>query len=319
MWKYITKEQCNQFLLSLNLINGDDSLDIIKKIYSISNNIQNNYKIFKIKKRKSGYRTIYEPSYNLKKIQTNILKNILEHKKISKSAKAYYKNAKLIDNAKEHLNKKIILKLDIEDFFQNINFFSVYKSCFGLEYFPLSIGILLTNLCTYNGFVPQGSPTASYISNLILREFDDEINNFCESKNISFTRYSDDMTFSGDFEIHMVIKKVRQELKKIGFNLNNAKIKVISKKNRQVVTGIVVNEKLQTTIDYRNKIRQEIYYINKFGLDSHLSSINYKLDKEIYLNKLLGKINYVLQINPNDEKFNNYKKTVMNLIRKRYI
>ena len=67
MWKYITKEQTEEFLLSLNLI--DSKLidkEKIKMLYSISNNIENNYKIFKIKKRNGKYRTIYEPSYTLK-------------------------------------------------------------------------------------------------------------------------------------------------------------------------------------------------------------------------------------------------------------
>ena len=85
MWKYINKELCIEFLLSLNLIDENISdKDKIKKLYSISNNTKNNYKIFKILKKDGSYRTIYEPSYLLKKIQNNILINILNNKSISK-------------------------------------------------------------------------------------------------------------------------------------------------------------------------------------------------------------------------------------------
>ncbi|MBQ9853665.1 MAG: hypothetical protein IJO57_01370, partial [Bacilli bacterium] len=67
MWKYMDKKKCNEFLLSLNLIDDKNLTDIEKlnKIYSISNNINNNYKIHKIKKRNGKIRIIYEPNYVL--------------------------------------------------------------------------------------------------------------------------------------------------------------------------------------------------------------------------------------------------------------
>ena len=83
MWKYIDKSKTNEFLLSLDLI--DNKLidkDKIKKLYSISNNIEDNYKVFKIKKRNGKYRTIYEPTYNLKYLQKQIIikyLNMLKH------------------------------------------------------------------------------------------------------------------------------------------------------------------------------------------------------------------------------------------------
>lgn len=82
MWKYIDKEKSKEFLLSLGLLNDNISdKDKIIKLYSISNNVEKNYKIFKIKKRNGKYRTIYEPNYTLKEIQKNILNNILNNKK----------------------------------------------------------------------------------------------------------------------------------------------------------------------------------------------------------------------------------------------
>ncbi len=237
MWKYIGIKECNQFLLSLNLIDCKDKKKYIKTIYSISNNIEKNYKIYKIKKRNGKYRTIYEPNKTLKQIQKRILVNILNNKKISNYAKAYHKGIGLKDNAIPHVNKKMILKLDIKDFFENISFLDVYNSYFSIEYFPKSVGMLLTYLCTYDDHLTQGSPTSAYISNLVMKEFDEELGLWCESKNISYTRYSDDMTFSGAFSPSEVIVKVRKMLYKLGLELNDSKIHVVYKSSYQNVTG----------------------------------------------------------------------------------
>lgn len=307
MWKYIGVKECNDFLLSLNLFNCNNKEKYIRILYSISNDIKNNYRIYKIKKRNGKYRTIYEPNSLLKHIQKQILINILENKAISKYAKAYHKGINLKDNVLPHVNKEIILKLDIKNFFDNISFIDIYNSCFSIEYFPKSVGMLLTSLCTYDGHLIQGTPTSAYISNLVMREFDECLGSWCELQNISYTRYSDDMTFSGNFNPSEVIIKVRKMLYKLGLELNASKICVINKSKSQRVTGVVVNEKVQVNAKYRNKIRQEIYYINKFGLESHLLNNNIKINPQRYLNILYGKILYVLQINENDEEFKKYK------------
>ena len=314
MWKYIGTRECNEFLLSLNLINCKDKKKYIKILYSISNNIENNYKIYKIKKRNGKYRTIYEPNDILKHIQRQILSNILNNKSISKYAKAYHNGISLLDNALPHVNKKIILKLDIKDFFDNISFVNIYNSCFPIEYFPKSVGMLLTHLCTYNNHLIQGAPTSSYISNLVMKNFDEEIGEWCELKSISYTRYSDDMTFSGDFNPSEIIKLVRKLLLKVGLELNVEKIHVVSNSQSQSVTGIVVNVKTQTSRKYRDKLRQEIYYINKYGIDSHLQRIGIK-DSKKYLNSLYGKVLYILQINENDKEFLKYKDILNKLIK----
>ena len=315
MWKYIGTKECNEFLLSLNLINCKDEKKYIKTIYSISNNIEKNYKIYKIKKRNGKYRTIYEPNLILKQIQKQILNNILNNKSISKYAKAYHKGIQLKDNAIPHINKEMILKLELKDFFENISFLDIYNSCFPIEYFPKSVGMILTYLCTYDNHLTQGSPTSAYISNLVMKEFDEELGNWCNLRNISYTRYSDDMTFSGAFNPSELITKVRKMLYKLGLELNNDKIHIVYKSSSQNVTGIVVNEKMQVNVKYRNKIRQEIYYIKKFGLSSHLKKCDINIDSKRYLNILYGRVLYVLQINENDKEFIKYRQFIENLKR----
>ena len=312
MWKYIGKNEYKEFLLSLNLFKCEEKDKYLKTLYSISNNVENNYDVYKIKKRNGKFRTIHNPNKLLKTIQKNILSNILNNKKISKYARAYHRKISLKDNAKEHVNKKIVLKLDIKDFFESISFLDIYNSAFPIEYFPKPVGILLTYLCTYYDYLPQGAPTSAYISNLVMKDFDEKIGYFCDSNNISYTRYSDDMTFSGDFNPGIIISRVRKMLRKLNLELNDNKTCIITNSQKQSVTGIVVNEKMQVSVEYRKKIRQEIYYIKKYGITSHLEFRNIKMEKVEYIKKLYGKILYVLQINNEDKEFLKYKKFIEN-------
>ncbi len=313
MWKYIDKNQCNEFLLSLSLIDEKDKNKYLNKLYAISNNIENNYKIHKVKKRNGKIRTIYEPNATLKHIQRQILENILNNKEISNYATAYKSNLSIKDNAKKHQHQKQILKLDIKDFFQNITFLNIYNTCFPIYYFPKSIGYLLTYLTTYNNYLPQGSITAPYISNLVMKDFDIELGTFCDSKKINYTRYSDDMTFSGDFNPSEIINKVSKMLKSLGLELNYKKIHFIKNNKRQEVTGLVVNEKVRVKREYKKEIRKEMYYIKKYGLLNHLKKIGKSKDEKEYLNNLEGRILFVLNIEENNKEFLNYKNTIKKL------
>ena len=90
--------------------------------------------------------------------------------------------------------------------------------------------MLLTHLCIYNNHLSQGSPTSAYISNLVMKEFDEYIGDYCENNNISYTRYSDDLTFSGNFNPSTVIKIVRKALLKLNLEINENKTCIIKKR-----------------------------------------------------------------------------------------
>lgn len=301
----------NSILLSLHLINDNiPNSKKLKTLYTISNRVESNYKVFKIKKHNGKQRKICEPNYTLKLIQRNILNNILYKIPVSSYAKAYIKGINLSNNAIPHINKKIILKLDIKDFFNNISFMDVYNNCF--NNYPKNVGMLLTYLCTYYESLPQGAPTSAYISNIVMKNFDEEIGEYCTNLNIDYTRYSDDMTFSGDFNPSTIIKMVRKMLYKLGLEINNDKIHVINNSQKQYITGIVVNKKLNTDINYRKKIRQEIYYIKKYGIKLHLEFIGYTNSIQSYIMSLKGRINYVLDINK-DNEFIKYRDYINNL------
>ena len=102
-------------------------------------------------------------------------------------------------------------------------------------------------------------------------------------------------------------------LYRLGLRLNNKKTIVLTNSKQETVTGLVVNNKVQVNSKYRNKIRQEVYYIKKFGLKSHVERLNIS-DSDKYLNNLYGRINYVNSINKTSE-FTNYKDYIAKLIK----
>ena len=203
------------FLLSLYSFNKKlTDNQKIKKLYIMSNNITKYYNSFKIKKRNGKNRNILSPYTDLKKIQNNILNNLLYDKRVSTFAKAYVKNTSLVDNVSVHKGYKYILKLDIKNFFESIDYVNVYNV---FKEYGFSSGIcgLLAHLVTYDDYLPQGAPTSPYLSNLVLRDFDLKVGKWCKSNKINYTRYSDDMTFSGNFKPSEVVKMVRKMLYKI--------------------------------------------------------------------------------------------------------
>ena len=277
-----------------------------KTLYGLSNSLEKHYHTVYLPKSDGSKRKLSVPDLILKPVQKSIADNILIQYPISKYAKAYKPGSSIQKNARPHVGKKKILKLDIEGFFDHILYSRVKDTVFYEEKYSESIRILLTMLCYYNDSLPQGAPTSPAITNIIMYDFDETVGAFCNEKNIAYTRYCDDMTFSGCFDEREIISFVKGELRKLGLFLKNRKTAVISASKRQVVTGIVVNEKMNATKDYKKTIRQEIYYIKKFGLDEHLKRLGIS-DKQQYVLSLKGRIAFVLQTIPNNCEFIEYK------------
>ena len=282
-----------------------------KTLYGLSNNLDKHYRNTFIPKHDGSKRKLSVPDTILKKVQRSISNNILSHYPISHYATAYTSGSSVQKNASLHVGKQKILKLDIEKFFDNILYARVKDVVFCEDKFSEPIRILLTMLCYYKESLPQGAPTSPAITNIIMYDFDEKIGKFCEENNISYTRYCDDMTFSGDFDEKAVVFVVKDELRKLGLFLKNRKTAVIPNTKRQTVTGIVVNEKIGLTKEYKNKIRQEIYYIKKYGID-HLRKIG-EPNKQQYFNSLKGRVAFVLQTIPDDVEFLGYKEFLKNV------
>lgn len=321
IWRYCTPEQCREYILSFRLF-GETERTQEKQIaclYAVSNHIEKHYHPAVIKKRDGSERHLLVPDRLLMKIQKNILHHILDQLPVSSYATAYRKGSGILNNASRHTGSKKLLKLDIKNFFDNILFPRVYQYAFPTIYFPPAVGTLLTNLCCYRDRLPQGAPTSAAISNLVMKPFDEYMGTWCEARGICYSRYCDDMTFSGDFDEGEVIRKAGGFLRALGFELNRKKTNVVSCHKRQMVTGIVVNSRPQVSKDTRRNLRRDIYYCLRFGVEEHLKTSGDTKYLPLgadgirrYRLSLLGRVNYLLQVNPQDAYFINARRRLLN-------
>lgn len=311
MWKYFTPAHHREYLLSLNLLAADDMPPDrqLRYLYAVARHTERHYTRFLIPRRDGTSREILAPDSRLKTIQRQILHRVLPELPLSPHATAYRKGYSVVQNAGTHCGKQRVLKMDIQDFFGSITFLMVYRSAFPRTHFPPSVATLLANLCCYRDYLPQGAPTSAAISNLVMKPFDDYMARWCGERGIAYTRYCDDMTFSGEFDSAQVIRKVRSFLLSMGFVVKERKTRVMGRGERQAVTGLVVNERPQLTREYRDKLRQELYYCRKFGAQSHLARQRglegppERAEVDGYLHSLLGKLNYVCMVDPGCESF----------------
>ena len=269
--------------------------NLLKKVI---NNSKKMYYNFNISKRSGGKRQISMPNEVLKEIQVLIKEKILDKIKISDKANGFVPQKSIITNAKEHLNKEKILNIDLKDFFNSIHKNRVYYIFKDLCGYNNDVSFCLTNLVTYKNSLPQGAPTSPVLSNIVSYMMDLRLEKLSEKLEIKYTRYADDITFSGDYNSinTKLLEYVTTIIKDCGFEINNRKTRFAGKGRRQEVTGIIINN---NTINVPNKyikeIRQELYYINKFGIKSHKEKVGF--ENKYYKEHVLGKILYVKSIN----------------------
>lgn len=281
-------------------------------LYALSNNIGSHYHQVCIPKSDGGSRKLSCPDYILKKVQRKISEVILSGLPVSEYACAYVYGGSPLKNARKHLKQEMILKLDIRKYFDHVTYPLIREKVFTPDIFSESNRILLSLLCSYDEVLPQGAPTSPAISNILLYDFDNKVGEWCRQRDIIYTRYCDDLTFSSkELDKDEVIRKVADELKVYGLFINRKKTKFIQDGQRKKVTGIIVNERPSAPVENRKKIRQEMYYIRKYGIDDHLKKIGCTDSKEKYLRSLLGRVDYVLSIDRNSGPFQQYRNEVI--------
>lgn len=151
------------------------------------------------KNGKPKIRVLYPSTGYLKRIQKRIRIKILTKVNLPKSIKGGVKRQDNIKNARYHVGHKYKFATDLKDFFPSISDLIVFQMFCRLGYFP-NISEALTKLVTYQGAVPQGAPTSTDIANLVFLPIDYEIIAFCQERNIKYSRFVDDLSFSAAFD-----------------------------------------------------------------------------------------------------------------------
>lgn len=259
---------------------------------------QNSYCVFSIPKKSGGDRKIEAPNEKLKLYQRWIKENILDKFNPSNNAKGFIKNRSIYDNALPHTNKKLVINLDLKDFFPTIIYGNVFK-LFKYFGYTTEVSHLLTQLCT-NGknVLPQGSPVSPVISNLVCLKLDKRLSKLAETNQFTYTRYADDITISGDEKIRHSLPLIYKIIKEENFIINENKTRYQYSHQRQEVTGLIVNKKVSITKKIKRELDNAIYYCKKYSVVEHMTRIN--CSRSFYKEHLYGIAYFIKMINKKD-------------------
>lgn len=156
----------------------------------------------------------------------------------------------------------------------------------------------------YIGYLPQGAPTSPMLANLTMRGIDKELEAIAKHYRLRYTRYSDDISFSTPENFsrsaaHGVIQRVAQTLIKNGLGLNKSKTTIAPPGAKKLVLGLLVDAaspKLDR--NFKDRLRQHIYYIQRFGVESHARSRAFDTTAG-FIRHLKGLLDFAYMVEPN--------------------
>lgn len=272
-----------------------------KDAENITNNIENYYRSYPIKKASGKLRWIDAPQAPLKEYQKKILDRILYQFRAHEGAVGFVKHISVKDGAERHLGNKVVLCLDVHDFFSSLSLYQVYaafafmltKMSKDIKAFSYTTNDLhtLVKLTTYKGHVPQGASTSPALANIICRPMDRELQVLADENDLVYTRYADDISFSHkvkSFKITKVIDKTKRILGYYGLMLNKKKTRVLRPHKRMCITGVVINEKLSVPKYVWRNVRAQLHNLV-------ISNKSITLEEQ---QKLRGKIEWIGAFRP---------------------
>ncbi|WP_444926959.1 reverse transcriptase family protein [Microbulbifer sp. TRSA002] len=238
------------------------SLDVLSKtlgirpklLLDLSNKISDSYTEFNIVSKSGKCRTVYDPKYELKKLQkrinSRIFENVIFPEYLQGGIKDKDSKRDYVNNAAIHEDAKILISIDIKRFFDNIRPVHVSSIFKNFLRFPPDISDLLTKIVTLGDKVPQGACTSTYIANLLFFNTEYQIVSELRNKGISYSRLLDDVTLSSpdsipEKEVSGYIKKIAGMFRKYDLKVNNKKTKIEYRKHSKdrghfKVTGVWV-------------------------------------------------------------------------------
>lgn len=254
------------------------------------------YRTFSIKKRAGGERIIEAPYPSLLQCQTWIYHQILLKSPVHDCAHGYVPGRSIFTNATAHLGCNTLLKMDFKDFFPSVgigwvvNFFSTLG-------YSKDVAGSLAALCCNKGRLVQGASTSPYLTNILLYGLDDRLFKLSARSGLRYTRYADDLTFSGGYISTNFVSVVSSVVSEFGLVINESKTRLLIEKNKKLVTGLsVAGSSLKITREMRRSITKDVFYIGRYGLFSHISQM--KIKDPFYLESIAGKVAFWLQAEP---------------------
>lgn len=251
------------------------------------------------RKPKGGYRTVCRPlDEALLRLQKR-LKEFIDRKVLDPhpNVHGFTRGRGTSTNARAHLNARALLTVDITDFFPSISRQQVETALQAQGAVP-HVAEAITNACTFSGSLATGFPTSPVLSNLVFRPLDDKFKSFATENELVYTRYADDLTFSGPSVGDEHLEVITELLLTSGFHTNKRKVRFKRKGHQQVVTGLVIahSDHLRLPKAQKKRLRQDLYFAEKRGLAAQARYRN--LDEAEFREQLLGRINYLMGVEP---------------------
>lgn len=274
-----------------------------------------NYVEWTVPKRGGGQRVIAAPKPELRAIQRKINREILAHVAVHESAHGFLPQRNIVTNAQPHVGRSIVVKADLDRFFEYIRHARVIGVFRWLGY-DLAVARTLALLCTHRTVVrapraggwpsyigPKrhavpGAPTSPALSNLVLHRLDRRLEGLARKFEGTYTRYADDLTLSGDESLKRGLSRfiplVRRIVKDEGFRLNDRKLRFARSGYRQEVTGVVVNQKVNVRRAEFDRLKAILHNARQAG---SLTSQNRDGHAD-FRRMLAGRIGHVLMLAP---------------------
>jgi RNA-directed DNA polymerase len=274
------------------------------------------YRLYRVPKRRGGERLIFAPAPRLKKAQRKVLTDLLLKIPAAKAAHGFVRDRSTLTNAAQHTGRNVLIHFDLKDFFPSIHARRV-RGLFVSMGYGHATASALAMLCTEYERVPfdrngtvyhisvgerhlvQGAPTSPAIANMIAWRMDQRLAGLAKHFGYTYTRYADDLTFSGDDPktVSLFLRAVPEIVAAEHFAINPAKTRIERRGARQVVTGLTVNAGIHVRRDRRRLLRAILHNAAKTGLlaqnrDGHRD----------FRRHLQGWIHYIHQTDPNEAR-----------------
>jgi hypothetical protein len=258
------------------------------------------YKSWTVRKKHGGIREIVKPRIPLYTVAKNLHRSFtgLLPYEAPNHVHGFVQGRSAVSNASQHLGKKCVLRVDLEDFFPSISS-AMIKASLQEQGYEEKAAELAVSIVTIAGKLPIGLSTSPFLSNLVFQGTDRSLAEYVQSEGLSFTRYVDDLTFSGEVaDDHFT--EISHILDDAGWSINTRKTAFMRRGRPQYVTGLYVGEADRPRIPRatKRKMRWILYTISKLGYETYMESFGGE-DEEMYRRRLMGWARYIAAVEPN--------------------
>jgi len=245
-------------------------------------------------RNRGKYRVVYGVARDLRRIHTEILEALRAQVQVGDRAFGFVRGRSILQNAREHHGAKVLLNVDIRDFFDSIREPQVVRA-FRTLGTAEAASRLLAALCCLDGRVPQGAATSPILSNIVCVEMDRSLQALAARKRATYTRYADDLSFSGDAVPDL--DQIGDVLAADGFAINTEKTFLGVRGEQQYVTGLTIGSPhgVRLPRQFRRYLRLQLHYAHEMRKDSEGDNEPMEPASD---NELSGQLSYAFSIEP---------------------